>query len=253
MEKICPICCITYDGRRSQKTCSISCGLRSRQKPDRPLLSLPSREGAYTLGFFFADGCISSDTSLVGYRITLSNTDLALMKTLHSMMTPNKKLYEYKHIRYPKAKLSYSIVSHAEEDISFLLGHGIDGPKSLELPWPDFLPPRLMPDFIRGFLDGDGSVCIYNHNQSGHKYRHVRFTSGAEGFIHRLYEFLSRDVGLSLRPPRYDERVSGSSWSLTVARQREVLRLREYLYSGPSRLYMQRKHDKFYEDIVRTA
>lgn len=64
-----------------------------------------------------------------------------------------------------------------------LCNHGCVDRKSKIIRMPN-IPENLIRHFIRGYFDGDGSVCFYFATKA-HKHRTLTtsFTSGSQGFL----------------------------------------------------------------------
>ena len=62
------------------------------------------------------------------------------------------------------------------------------------------VPHKYLPDFIRGYFDGDGSVFYVNYiSTKNHKPRRElrsNFTSGSRQFLRTLMEILNKEIGV---------------------------------------------------------
>ena len=80
-----------------------------------------------------------------------------------------------------------------------LIDLGLYPNKSLTIRFPT-VPKHCLPDFIRGYLDGDG--CVYLHTAKGKngqkivKRLSVIFTSGSELFLKELNSILGSQIDL---------------------------------------------------------
>ena len=168
-----------------QKYCSKSCA-NSATTSARIVLDsnafgseINNSEKAYLLGYIFSDGCLSYDKHSKRERITIVSNDSQIINEFHKIMTPNKSIYQ-------QGK-SYKIVSNNPIDIQILKEHGITYNKSSSIKFPD-ISKELIPDFIRGIFDGDGSVYV-NRTKSNniiYEYLNVSFTTGSLDFANEL-------------------------------------------------------------------
>ena len=93
-------------------------------------------------------------------------------------------------------------------------------------------------DFVRGVFDGDGWGNWY---QRGKRLApHIGFVSGSHAFLIGLTEI----IPFPLRGPRAD--TNSHTWSLYTTTIHSFLALRDWMYSSPSQLYLERKKAKLY-------
>ena len=142
---------------------------------------------AYWLGALYADGNISKRASKSG-QIFLSSKDKSwiedFLNTIESSNTPRS---EY-HKKYDKVIWKAQITSTVMfED---LYAQGCVPNKSLVIRLPE-LPLTLMPHFVRGYFDGDGSVGSYK-NTSAYDWKVLKSSicSGSKKFLEDLTEHI---------------------------------------------------------------
>lgn len=118
-----------------------------------------NEKSAYWLGFLYADGYISKTENCI--RITLSAKDedhlLKFKEDIksESPITYHMNRYSEKYPLTKKARISI-FSKKIKEDLFNL---GCSSSKSLTCKFPN-LSKTLIPHFIRGYFDGDGSVYI---------------------------------------------------------------------------------------------
>ena len=109
---------------------------------------------AYAVGLLTTDGNLSPD----GRHFTFVSKDIDLIKTfkrclaLNNKITPKPSGYSnkmYHKIQFGNVKL-----------YKWLLNIGLMPNKSKIIGQLD-IPDRFFPDFLRGHLDGDGCICVY--------------------------------------------------------------------------------------------
>lgn len=120
---------------------------------------IDNEEKAYWLGFLYADGAISSSRN--GIELSLKSSDINhLKKFSKSLEFHNKHIFQ-DDIR---CRLNFNN-KHMHESLIKL---GCTPKKSLTLVFPtnEQVPPDLIHHFVRGYIDGDGSVMVgLNHRK----------------------------------------------------------------------------------------
>ncbi|MCL5010656.1 MAG: LAGLIDADG family homing endonuclease, partial [Patescibacteria group bacterium] len=83
---------------------------------------------------------------------------------------------------------------------SALLGIGGKRKKGKKMLFPE-IPEKFLPDFIRGYFDGDGSVfyTTYLHSKIHRMRTELRsnFTSGSPEFLERLKSILAEQLSFT--------------------------------------------------------
>ena len=197
---------------------------------------------AYVLGFIAADGSLEDTPYLRGKYISICSSDIEILKKIkvaldseHTMVTIKPKEFVLRGKTYiSKEKYMLRIGSH--EIYNDLFGLGITPRKSNTITFPK-IPSEFMAHFLRGYLDGDGCINIYNKKQR----LSVTFTSGSENFLWRLSEVISSTLEIK----RHN--VFNNHWAFQVKYStKEAVPLLKYCYSDTGDgLYLERKYNKF--------
>ena len=112
---------------------------------------------AYWLGFLCADGCIASDRDRV--HITLSDRDYNHLIKLKLVLGLKHEIRRFesmcKDYKQPSKKCSLQFGSI--KLVKDLIRHGCVRHKTQDLKFPESLVVSMIPHWIRGFVDGDGS------------------------------------------------------------------------------------------------
>jgi len=103
----------------------------------------------YLLGALIADGCVNNKTC----RITLTSADLDWIELIKNMICPTIKLEMVGN--------SYRININSKQLKTWLIDHRCVPKKSLTVKFP-IIPNQYLPDFLRGCIDGDGSLGRYD-------------------------------------------------------------------------------------------
>jgi hypothetical protein len=136
----------------------------------------------YILGLFFADGYISMNRKSKMIGLSLHKKDVKLVKKIRKILQLDKKLY------IDRNQIGFQIFS--EEMYNTLTKWGCIRNKSLTMLFPS-IPSKYLFHFIRGYLDGDGSVFINNRNQL-----YSNFTSGSLIFLQKLNKIIKDNLNI---------------------------------------------------------
>lgn len=202
-----------------------------------------SREMAYVLGFWFADGSVENAQHIRGRYLRVTSTDkdrIAIIRRLlqsrHTIVTMSPRS------RRDKKRYLLRIGSHRM--YQSLQKLGLYPRKSLTVCYP-LVPSRFQSDFIRGYFDGDGCIFLERTRGTTGK-RIVRrltaiFTSGSKAFLHGLATKLSLTASVAKIPIRDSHRSFQLRYNTT-----DSVRLFSFFYKNtPKGLYVSRKFDIF--------
>lgn len=127
---------------------------------------IDTEEKAYWLGFLYADGCVTNKKKRHCVELSLKASDTEHLYKFNDFLGINRKLNRVKignvncgDVVCKRCRISISSV-HLCESLEKL---GCVPQKSLILKFPDksiFKYPELVYDFIRGYVDGDGSIRV---------------------------------------------------------------------------------------------
>jgi hypothetical protein len=140
---------------------------------------------AYYLGFLYADGSICKND----YRISifLQDRDCNIIKSLHSDLKSQTNI-QYREA-FNNRKAQYGVYFNSKDMYYDLINLGIKDNKSIKgVNFPS-IDSYLIPHFIRGFFDGDGTVGLRQAMYKGRKNginRNMKFTCTCKSFIEKL-------------------------------------------------------------------
>ena len=136
----------------------------------------------YTVGIIVTDGSLSVDKR----HIYITSKDEDLLVTLRNHLGLNVKIGKKSNGR-TQEKI-YSVLQFSDVNLyHFLENIGLFSNKSLTLNKID-VPERHFKDFVRGVIDGDGSIMTWQHASNGHMQWALKITSGAPVFASWLHE-----------------------------------------------------------------
>ena len=157
--------------------------------------NIDNEHKAYWLGMLVADGNIS-DFGRKSYtiRLLLKNSDIYHVEQFAKDIGIDKKV----HINNDGRG---SIAIHSKKMFFDLMSHGVMPQKTRHEVFPE-LPKELVPHFIRGFFDGDGT--IYKRNETNPKRKRpqccIGFVCGNKKFIDALNAVLRDECGVVMHP-----------------------------------------------------
>ena len=193
------------------------------------------RNNAYTFGWVMSDGCLRKEgRNKTSYAVRICSNDRDIIEWLHNYMCVGNKIYK-------QNERGHLIKFRNAESIQFMMKHGLTERKSLTMQFPD-LPNRYIPDFIRGYFDGDGSVILRNTEYN--LYGQISFTCGSVDFLNSLKEKL---LEFNIRSNIYkDGRKTNNSWYLRVIKRSEIEKLYSLMYEDLDGIgFLLRKFDKY--------
>lgn len=221
--------------------------------PPRPLLmpkpKLPDKdfewtsELAYAVGLLTTDGCLSND----GRHIVLRSSDKDLLQTFKRCLNLKNRIGRTVNGRV----VSYRVQFGSVQFYRWLLKIGLFPHKTYTIGTLN-IPDQYFRDFLRGHLDGDGSITVYRDSYNAVKMQNpkyvytrlfVRFISASKKHMIWLRENIVRLLGVhgalhESRPPADSRRVS--LWLLKFMKK-ESLELLSQLYYDPAIPCLERK------------
>lgn len=197
---------------------------------------------AYVLGFVYADGSLEDAPYLRGKYLRICSRDKEILKKIktvmgseHKIVTVNSRPCVIRNQRYI-SKEQYYVRIGSHEIFDDLVGLGVTPHKSKTIGMPQ-VPLKLLPDFIRGYLDGDGCINVYKKK----KRLSVTFTSGSKLFLDQL----SRAIGVTLGLKAHNVFENKNAFQIKYS-TREATPLLAFLYADcNSELFLERKHSIF--------
>ena len=153
-----------------------------------------SAEKAWWWGILLGDGNVYENTKSGDYRVSACGS-ASTSKRWGYLIDPKREPKEFK-----SSPGTYQIYVNDKEMVQwFKEEHGICGPKTENLPWPEDLPEEYLVHFLRGLWDSDGGISIFDRRAHGHKGNpEVKAGFGVDdvSFVERVRETLERVCGV---------------------------------------------------------
>jgi transposase len=203
---------------------------------------IDTEEKAWVLGLMYADGNV---TKAGRVRIQLQEEDKETLEKVRKLLQYTGELiYIPPPKKYPHRKPQYLLNIDRKTLADALIDKGCVPAKSniLVFPTKEIIETRLLPHFIRGYFDGDGSVSFKNS-----KYLYVGIV-GTFRFVCALQNVLAANGIESTAYPRYKKKGELSSYQLFVGKQDSVRKFRDLVYcsNNDCTYAMKRKLAKFF-------
>lgn len=198
-------------------------------------------EKAYWLGFIYADGFITKKTNgSPVFGLTLGEIE-PLIK-LNQCLDSNKPIGQYKKVNsYSNNSIEYKLAFTSPKMVSDLEKWGCVENKTFKLKFPTFLDKSLIPHFIRGYFDGDGSVYLHIQKTNGREYISLGTQlCGIESFLRDLAKYISAENCVYK-----DNRKQTNCYKIQLNSNIRALKLYHYMYRNSDGLYLTRKKEKF--------
>ncbi len=199
--------------------------------------AIDTQEKAYILGYLYADGY--NYESKRGFAIVLALKDVLMLEKFKVCIGYNGPLYvEYSKTkgtgkRHEQRGLRIANIHMAKK----LKEHGCVKAKSFIIDFPNFLSDLLLPHFIRGFFDGDGTISC----SEGKKNQFV-FFCGSHKFLLGLKAALEKLANINVNIGR--KSLTEKIFVLRSSRKDSIVKLSKLMYAD-STICLQRKRDRF--------
>lgn len=190
---------------------------------------------AYAIGLITTDGSLSKD----GRHITLVSKDIQLLRTFRECLELNNRIGIRPPGGYSKRN-AYSIQFGNVVFYRWLKKIGLTPNKTYTI-GNLIIPDRYFADFLRGHLDGDGSIFTYKDRYmvyKGRAYKYLRiytaFNSASYAHLSWIRTRIEKSLGIhgALNSWLREDR-NISLWTLRFAKY-ESLKLLSWLYYKPN-------------------
>ena len=215
--------------------------------------NINSKESAYLLGFYIADGNLSGNY----FGISLNEKDKNTLEILKNIIAPNYKLlfvpervnkYNIKTNSMYSFKIYNKHISNVLNSYNFGKNKTYNN-KSIN----KIVPEKFMWHFIRGYFDGDGCISksdttkkhtTKSGEQKEYHHTNIRWTiiSKDKLILEELNSFInSFEVNTYVYPD------SKGNFLIGTHSIQEIQKIYKYLYKDSENLRMERKFKKFTE------
>jgi len=212
------------------------------------LQKIDTEEKAYLLGFIYGDGCITTYLEKTGRerfltKVSIQERDKQLIKTFKYIF-PFFNIKKFDYSKYnKKSQVQYSISKSSKELFKDLEKNGVYTRKSFEnkelLKIPN-ISKELLPSFIRGLWDSDGS--FYTTKQRPNLLL-AEFCSSSQNLVEEVNYLLEEEGIKTLGVRERDNNNKSLMYSITIVETLQVQSLVNLLYKDSS-IFLERKYNK---------
>lgn len=209
---------------------------------------IDSEEKAYFLGFFYADGCNYKNKSVT---LEIQEKDKYILEIFSKLFESNVPISSRKRNNInPNYQDMYSFRLHGRKIAERLCELGCPPNKtySLNFPTEEQVPSHLVRHFIRGYLDGDGT--IHHKSRKGRRCFSifVGFFSYLD-FLVGLQQLFEKE--LDILPILQDPQKKGKkvARALRINKRKDIIKLLNWIYRD-SKIHLIRKYEK-YQNILK--
>lgn len=202
----------------------------------------------YLLGAFITDGCIYK-SSKNSYACQLSSCDQDWLNSIKNRIGSNLKLHKFKE--------NYYGIRIIRDNISqWFISHGCHPRKTYNVTLP-LIPNQYFADFMRGCIDGDGSIGIYTDKKNVVK-RSCQLISASKVFLEKIQNILQeKNINSTIiNRGKHDGQINGkiikanvNSYSLNFG-GKNCYQFLKYIYYNNHVLSLQRKN-KLAQEIIK--
>jgi hypothetical protein len=200
---------------------------------------IDTEEKASWLGFIYADGYISINTDgRKSFGVSLNIDDKNHLDKLRIALGSTHKIYDYEPSTTGYSKNKYSrLLIWNDKLVSDLIKHGVVEHKSNIL-LPPNLNTDLIPHFIRGYIDGDGSI-----SKSKEAYR-LRIL-GTQEMLDYMKQYIEGNTICKIN--KYFKRHENDTvMNIDIGGNKQVLSILDLLYKDVD-IYLDRKYERYLE------
>jgi hypothetical protein len=197
-----------------------------------------TEKSAYILGFIYADGNIAWNPKK-GYQsltITASAKDKEHLEKIRNLLLSSKPL-----LYSPKTN-SYRLIVNNKNLCNRLMTLGVFPRKSLIVQFPDFLPDEYLKHFLRGVIDGDGSVYYCDRKRS--PYFVIKIFSGSEEFLQELVKKVKEVFDIDGNVRKNKKNLYRVEYSCSRGKK-----LAKHIYSNSS-IFLKRKYLPYKKNVL---
>ncbi len=193
----------------------------------------------YLLGLIYTDGNIAWNPAK-GYQsltITAAEKDKDHLEKIRNLLQSSKPLL------YAATTKSYRLIVNNKKICQRLMVLGVTPKKSLTITFPNFLDDKYLPHFLRGIVDGDGSIYYCKRKRSS--YFAIKIASGSPDFIIGIRDRIKDASGIYANiQKRVGTNVYLMEYSCTKGKK-----LANYIYKDKN-LYLNRKYKIYKENVL---
>lgn len=198
--------------------------------------NIDTQDKAYIAGLLWSDGCNQLDRGKV--ILQLQERDIEILEQIKEVSCNERPLYKVNlNNKNPNWQNSIALTWQSRNISQVLNDYGMVPRKSLVLEFPNWLDESLYPHFIRGYIDGDGSI-YYSSNRNVFRVSMV----GTKMFLDTVKD-ICESIGVKMSFSHKKEH-NNITYVLSTTSNSGTLKILNWIYCDAN-LKLQRKYDKY--------
>lgn len=198
-----------------------------------------SEEAAYWAGFLASDGNVDSKNRI---RLMLKYDDISHLEKFRKFLDSTYAISS-NTTAYNRCSFEFTN-AHIREILEF--NYNIIPNKTANMQFPSHVPDKYLKHYIRGYFDGDGSICeSFSNINSRRSSIYATFASGCKEFVEALYSYINNTLGTGGHLQTFKDSVK---WQIKY-NTNDAKTLLHYLYSDAT-VYLDRKYALYQKLIV---
>ncbi len=208
---------------------------------------IDTEEKAYWLGFLYADGYISNpgrNNNIKRVGLSITADDIKHLEKFKEAVSSNVPIHEYTVSGGYKIGTKYCRIIISDNKMAEdLISHGCLIKKTNIIKPPCGIPEFLEKHFIRGFMDGNGSICK-STCRYGYSFA-IKFCS-TDLVLMWIQEHLIKNNIITHYYPLMKRKSGQVVSSFEFGGNNQVIRYLHYIYSGAT-VFLDRKYSRYIE------
>ena len=210
---------------------------------------IDNHEKAYFLGLLMADGYITDSSKIYGqdcFGISLNYEDGYIIESLKRHIKATNPVHEYFEEDKGDGFGEYHykrLLLRSQKTVDDLIDKGVIKQKTLTKSFPDStqVPDEFIYSYLRGYLDGNGSICL-NKLSNGEYSPYLQFTTSenfAKGLKEKFHCVISKDK-------------RANAWNVSFNKYNSEKMLRHMYKHSTKETRLDRKYQKYLKSIKKS-
>lgn len=198
-----------------------------------------SENSCYWAGFLAADGNVDSKNRI---RLMLKYDDISHLEKFKEFLQSTHTI-SFNTDKYNRCSFEFT---HKEMREVLEFNFGITPNKTDKLEFPTYIPTKHLVHYLRGYFDGDGSICeSFSNKNSITSSLYATFASGSKSFSVQLFNYLQDKLNLGGHLQEFE---GATKWQLKY-NTNDAKTLLEFMYEDCS-IYLDRKFAMYQRLVV---
>jgi hypothetical protein len=198
-----------------------------------------SENSCYWAGFLAADGCVDSKKRI---RVMLKYDDVGHLEKLKEYLKSTHTI----SVNTDKYNRCSFEITQPDMCDALEFNFNIVPNKTDKLEFPKHIPGQYLVHYLRGYFDGDGSICeSFSNKNSITASLYATFASGSRNFSEYLFNYLQDRLKLGGHLQEFE---GSTKWQLKY-NTKDAITLLEHMYNNSS-VHLDRKFTLYQRIVV---